>query len=126
MSRVLIPPPVSMGEWKQLPYPYCEHLFILKSDEDRVWSAISGLTLSLEVTRKGYLRFSCHTKELFKHFSMHLEKGRLFIPNPENKPYFDHIDGNPSNNALSNLRPCYPSENQRNKGLAKNNKTGFK
>ena len=27
-----------------------------------------------------------------------------FIPNPDNKPYIDHIDGNPRNNNVENLR----------------------
>jgi hypothetical protein len=38
----------------------------------------------------------------------------------------DHIDGNPSNNRLENLRECSQSENNRNKGIAVNNTTGFR
>jgi len=37
-----------------------------------------------------------------------------FIPNPENKPFVDHIDGNPSNNSISNLRWCTQKENMNN------------
>lgn len=37
-----------------------------------------------------------------------------FIPNPENKPQIDHIDGNRSNNQLDNLRWCTGSENMCN------------
>ena len=37
-----------------------------------------------------------------------------FIPNPENKPQIDHIDGDRCNNQLSNLRWCTGSENMRN------------
>ena len=38
----------------------------------------------------------------------------------------DHADGNPSNNAIANLREASHAQNQRNRGLQKNNSTGFK
>jgi hypothetical protein len=44
-----------------------------------------------------------------------------FIPNPENKPYVDHIDGNPDNNCVTNLRWATPTENQANKGKQSGN-----
>ena len=37
-----------------------------------------------------------------------------FIPNPDNKPCIDHIDGNRTNNSLSNLRWCTVKENNNN------------
>ena len=36
---------------------------------------------------------------------------KTFIPNPDNKPQINHIDSNPSNNAVSNLEWCTRSEN---------------
>ena len=38
----------------------------------------------------------------------------LFVPNPENKPYIDHIDGNKLNNNASNLHWVTHKENMNN------------
>lgn len=37
----------------------------------------------------------------------------------------DHIDQNKMNNRIENLRPATPSENQHNKGLRRDNSTGY-
>jgi hypothetical protein len=38
----------------------------------------------------------------------------------------DHIDGDPTNNRIENLRECTKSENLRNRGKPKNNTSGVK
>ena len=38
----------------------------------------------------------------------------------------DHIDGDPGNNKINNLRECTKSQNQANRGPAKNNTSGYK
>jgi hypothetical protein len=40
--------------------------------------------------------------------------------------YIDHIDGNPLNNRIENLRPCTASENLCNAKTRKNNVSGTK
>lgn len=45
---------------------------------------------------------------------MHRLVAQAFIPNPDNKPCVDHIDGNPSNNDVRNLRWTTYKENTNN------------
>ena len=49
-----------------------------------------------------------------------------FIPNPDDKPFIDHIDNNRTNNNAYNLRWCTSSENQQNKCVQSNNSTQTK
>jgi len=44
----------------------------------------------------------------------------------EDPNYIDHIDGNPENNAIENLRPCNQSQNNANTGINKANTSGYK
>ena len=58
--------------------------------------------------------------------SVHRLVAHSFIPNLENKPNVDHIDGNKSNNNVSNLRWCNQAENCRNTKLGIRNTSGIK
>ena len=51
------------------------------------------------------------SKNKQKWMSLHQLIAQTFIPNPENKPMVNHIDGNTFNNCVSNLEWCTQSEN---------------
>ncbi len=56
---------------------------------------------------KGYYRF-CGK------YPVHRAVAELFIDNPDNKKYVDHIDGNTHNNRVDNLRWVTATENNQN------------
>ena len=44
-------------------------------------------------------------------FSVHRLVAQVFIENPEEKPFINHIDNNPQNNSVGNLEWCTHIEN---------------
>lgn len=72
-----------------------------------------GKSLKTETIVEGYQRIVLMKKGVKKRFMCHRLVAQEFIPNPENKPYVNHINGNKSDNRASNLEWCTGEENVR-------------
>ncbi len=93
-------------------YPNNENYFVSKCGE--VYSNKQGIVKLMKPykTKCGYLRLSLNFKKLErKNFLVHRLVAITYLPNPENKPFLNHKDGNKTNNSVSNLEWCTNAEN---------------
>lgn len=60
-----------------------------------------------------YIRLRLYKNGVSKDYMLHRLVAQAFVPNPYNKPYINHIDGNRENNSASNLEWCTQAENNR-------------
>ena len=75
---------------------------------------------------RGYLYVNVWKNNHGKNMPIHRLIALYFIPNPENKQYVDHLDCNPLNNSISNLRWATKGENNKNVKIRRNNTSGEK
>ena len=61
-----------------------------------------------------YRRVTLCVDQQKKSYPVHVLVAKAFIPNPENKPFVDHIDTDRNNNTVSNLRWVTSLENANN------------
>lgn len=66
------------------------------------------------ISKEGYRKVSFYKDNKRKDYLVHRLVAESFIPNPNNKPFIDHIDTNRTNNKIDNLRWATQKENCNN------------
>lgn len=87
----------------------------------------TGYFMKERSSQQGYRKVglkNAENKRCYKH--VHRLVIEAFKPNTEGKKCVDHIDNNPKNNNLSNLRYATCRENSFNRKMNKNNTSGYK
>jgi hypothetical protein len=96
-------------------------------DDSRVFSKRKNRFMKSSTDTNGYKFIRLCKNGKYKYFSCHRLVAIHYIPNPENKSDVDHIDGNPLNNNVNNLRWTTHLENMNNyKSIRKDNTSGHK
>ena len=65
--------------------------------------------------KDGYVKVRINHGDCVKNYFVHRLVALAFIPNENNLPQVNHIDGNKSNNTVANLEWCSEKENQKHR-----------
>ena len=77
-----------------------------------VRSLLTNKILRPAKLKTGYMCVGLRKNGISKTVRVHRLLAKAFIPNPDNKPHVDHINGVRDDNRLENLRWCTNQENQ--------------
>lgn len=65
------------------------------------------------INEKGYYRVDLYKERKSKRFRIHRLIAKTFIPNPNNFPEVNHINGNKKDNCINNLEWCTHKHNMK-------------
>lgn len=82
-------------------------------NEQTVWSTKTNKWMKPTLSNGYYMINLCKNGVIY-HKTIHKLIAESFIPNPQNKPCIDHINGNSQDNSVFNLRWCSYEENNNN------------
>lgn len=97
-----VAPAATEEDWKDIP-DLAPYQASRTGEIRRVWEH-KTTPLKQVTLEKGYKRIVLSIGGAQKTFHVAVLVAKTFIPNPENKPQIDHIDNDPSNNRVENLR----------------------
>ena len=83
------------------------------TSDGRVYSEYLGDFIKPFYSKGGYVRVKLNYGDRSKKYMVHRLVAMAFIPNPDNKPEVNHIDGDKHNNNAENLEWVTRSENIR-------------
>ena len=83
------------------------------TNDGKVYSKKTNKFMKLSIGSKGYIQVCLTVDGKKRTIRVHRIVAETFIPNIENKPQVNHIDGNKQNNCVDNLEWCNNSENQK-------------
>lgn len=95
---------------------------VLHYDQDTgIFTWVKNSKVAGYTQKDGYVRFNFNNK----HFRAH-KLAWLYVYGEYPESHIDHINGNPSDNSICNLRLCTRNQNMQNRKINKNNKIGIK
>ena len=110
-----------LEEWK--PIDFLDGKYEV-SNRGRIRNSQTKAIRKTPISKRGYPVFSCFINSKRKLVNVHKCVATAFVPNPNNLPQVNHIDGNKQNNDITNLEWVTAKENNdhaRRTGLRKSN-----